>query len=134
MWVDARSATKSDSATENGCGLICYHRAVHDPLPPFECGGQRSVSRRKVLQYACSAPVLLSLGTLAATLDGQRASAANIRLIDFAERTILPDQIKSAGYAGIVAYIPRRGLAQTSRLSPSAASMRMRYAQLALKS
>jgi len=52
-----------------------------------------------------SAPVLVSLGTLAATHDGQTASAANIRLIDFAERIIPPDQIKSAGYGGVVVYV-----------------------------
>jgi Domain of unknown function (DUF1906) len=58
-----------------------------------------------VLQYACSAPVLLSLGTLAATLDGQKASAASSRLIDFAEHLVPADQIKSAGYAGAVVYV-----------------------------
>jgi hypothetical protein len=47
----------------------------------------------------------VSLGTLAATLDGRTASAANIRLIDFAERIIPPDQIKSAGYGGVVVYV-----------------------------
>ena len=64
-----------------------------------------SVSRREVLKYALSAPALVGLGTLAATFDGQRASAADIRLIDFAERRIPPDQIKSAGYAGVVNYV-----------------------------
>jgi hypothetical protein len=102
---DMADAPKSDSVRETGLGLICYHRAVHDLPPPFECGRARSVSRRRVLQYACSVPILLSLGTLAATLDAQRASAANIRLIDFAERIIPPDQIKSAGYAGVVQYV-----------------------------
>jgi hypothetical protein len=58
-----------------------------------------------VLKYAFSAPVLLSLATAAATLDAQRASAANIRLIDFAERIIPPDEIKSAGYDGVVQYV-----------------------------
>jgi hypothetical protein len=47
----------------------------------------------------------LSLGTVAATVDGQKASAANIRLIDFAERLVPPDQIKSAGYDGAVVYV-----------------------------
>jgi hypothetical protein len=45
------------------------------------------------------------MGTLAATLDPQHASAAGITLIDFAERTIPPDQIKSAGYDGVVQYV-----------------------------
>jgi hypothetical protein len=68
-------------------------------------GGQRSISRREVLKYAVGAPVLLSLGAPAATLDGQKASAANVRLIDFAERLVPPDQIKSAGYDGAVVYV-----------------------------
>jgi len=38
-------------------------------------------------------------------LDGRTASADTIRLIDFAERRIAPDQIKSAGYAGVVNYV-----------------------------
>ena len=63
-------------------------------------GEQRSVSRREVLKFAGSAPVLLSLGTLAATLGAQKASAADIRLIDFTERLVPPEQIKSAGFDG----------------------------------
>jgi Domain of unknown function (DUF1906) len=42
---------------------------------------------------------------MAATLDEQKASAADIRLIDFAERLVPPDQIKSAGYDGAVVYV-----------------------------
>jgi hypothetical protein len=68
-------------------------------------GGQRFASRREVLKHALSAPILLNLGVLAATLDAQKASAAEIRLIDFSERTIPPDHIKSAGYAGVVSYV-----------------------------
>ncbi|MGB8207035.1 MAG: DUF1906 domain-containing protein [Mycobacterium sp.] len=49
------------------------------------------------------APLLLGLGTLA--FDGQQASAAGMRLIDFAERRIPPEQIVSAGYAGVVNYV-----------------------------
>ena len=68
-------------------------------------GGQRSVSRREVLKFAGSAPVLLSLGTLAATLGAQKASAADIRLIDFTERLVPPEQIKSAGFDGVIVYV-----------------------------
>ncbi len=64
----------------------------------------RSVSRREVLKYALP-PVVLGLGTLAAIPGRQKASAANTRLIDFAERRIPPDQIKSAGYDGVVNYV-----------------------------
>jgi hypothetical protein len=65
---------------------------------------QPSVSRRELLRCG-SAAVLLTLAPLAAMLDGRKASADNIRLIDFAERRIPPDQIKSAGYAGVVNYV-----------------------------
>ena len=62
------------------------------------------VSRREFIKYG-SAAVAVSLGPAAAMLDGRTASADNIRLIDFAERRIAPDQIKSAGYAGVVNYV-----------------------------
>src|SRR3984885_11324989 len=70
----------------------------------IDSSGRRPVSRRDVIKRG-SAAVLLSLGPLAAMLDARRASADNIRLIDFAERRIPPDQIKSAGYAGVVNYV-----------------------------
>jgi hypothetical protein len=64
-----------------------------------------ATTRREVLKYALSAPALVSLGTLAAIFDGPSASAADIRLIDFAERLVPPDQIAAAGYAGVVVYV-----------------------------
>jgi|SRR5271170_3184689 hypothetical protein len=70
----------------------------------IDSSGRRPVSRRDVITYG-SAAALLGLGPLAAMLDGPRASADNIRLIDFAERRIAPDEIKSAGYAGVVNYV-----------------------------
>ena len=45
------------------------------------------------------------LGTLGATVDTPKASAAATKLIDFAERRIAPDEIKSAGYDGVVNYV-----------------------------
>ena len=77
---------------------------MHDSAAPSGRGGQRPVSRRGVLKYAL-APAVLSLGTLTETSDAQKASAADIRLIDFAERRIAPDEIKSAGYDGVVNYV-----------------------------
>jgi hypothetical protein len=62
------------------------------------------VSRRDVLKYA-AAPVLLSLGAAAAPVVEQRASAADLTLIDFAERRIPPNEIKAAGYGGVVNYV-----------------------------
>ncbi len=78
---------------------------MHDSPARYGCDGQRSASRREVLKYALSAPLLLNLGILAAALDGQKASAADIRLIDFSTRQIPPEQIKSAGYSGVVSYV-----------------------------
>lgn len=51
------------------------------------------------------APALLSLGALAASPDGPKASAAATKLIDFAERRIAPNEIKAAGYDGVVNYV-----------------------------
>lgn len=62
------------------------------------------MSRREALKYALAAPVLVSLPAVA-TLGAQRASAANLRLIDFTERLVAPDQIKSAGYDGAMVYV-----------------------------
>ncbi|WP_414686256.1 DUF1906 domain-containing protein [Mycobacterium sp.] len=78
---------------------------MHDSAAPRRPERQRSVSRREVLKYSLSAPALLGLGTLAATIDTPKASADNMRLIDFAERRISPDEIKSAGYDGVVNYV-----------------------------
>jgi hypothetical protein len=42
---------------------------------------------------------------VAGTAGEQKASAAGMTLIDFAERRIRPDEIKSAGYDGVVNYV-----------------------------
>jgi hypothetical protein len=104
MRAKMRSADREPERMSPG---TCYHRAVHDSPAPCEHGGQRSVSRREVLQYAFAAPVLLSLGTAAATFGAQKASAAATKLIDFAEKIIPPDLIKSAGYDGVVQYVSK---------------------------
>lgn len=59
----------------------------------------RSVSRRDVLRYAF-APTILGLA--AAMAEGPTAAAAGLTLIDFAEKRIAPDEIKAAGYGGVV--------------------------------
>jgi hypothetical protein len=103
--VMARGAgTVEPSRLRSPHTCFCYHRAVHDAAAPGGRGRPLSVSRRDVLKYAFS-PALLSLGTLAGPLDVQKAAAANTRLIDFAERRIPPDEIKSAGYDGVVNYV-----------------------------
>jgi hypothetical protein len=62
----------------------------------------RSMTRRDAIRVGLA---LAGLGPLAATLDGRQASAESTRLIDFAERRIAPDEIKSAGYGGVVNYV-----------------------------
>ncbi len=37
--------------------------------------------------------------------DAPGSSAAGIQLIDFAEKRISPDEIKAAGYAGVINYV-----------------------------
>src|SRR5271163_4916075 len=65
---------------------------------------QRTVSRRELVKRGAAA-VALTLGPLGSMLQGRAAFADNARLIDFAERRIAPDEIKSAGYAGVVNYV-----------------------------
>jgi hypothetical protein len=57
------------------------------------------------LGYAAAAPVLLGLPTLVAMLDSRQAAAAYTKVIDFAKRKIAPDQIKAAGYDGVVVWV-----------------------------
>jgi hypothetical protein len=61
----------------------------------------RGFTRRDAFKLAV-APVFLGL----ATVSGPPvASAAGTQLIDFAERRIPPDEIKAAGYDGVVNYV-----------------------------
>jgi Domain of unknown function (DUF1906) len=84
---------------------------MHAAAAPSERGGRLSISRRDVLKYALSTPALPALATLATVAsvasmaDAPKASAGNNKLIDFAERRIAPDEIKSAGYDGVVNYV-----------------------------
>ncbi|CAM3054064.1 twin-arginine translocation pathway signal [Mycobacterium intermedium] len=72
---------------------------------PREVGAHRTATRRDVFKYAL-APVLLGgLAPLAAMSTAPPSSAAGIQLIDFAERRIAPEEIKAAGYAGVVNYV-----------------------------
>jgi hypothetical protein len=62
------------------------------------------LSRRDALKYAF-APLLLNAAAATATLEAQSASAAALKLIDFAERRIAPEEIRAAGYDGVVNYV-----------------------------
>jgi hypothetical protein len=68
-------------------------------------GTPRSISRREALTYALSAPVLLAVGTAVATFAARKASASDLRLIDFSQRLVAPEEIKSAGYDGALVYV-----------------------------
>ena len=72
---------------------------------PSERHGQRSVSRRNILKSALSAPALAGLGALTSAVGIPKASAANSKLIDFAERLVPADQVAAAGYAGALVYV-----------------------------
>ncbi|OHT84956.1 DUF1906 domain-containing protein [Mycobacteroides saopaulense] len=61
----------------------------------------RHLSRRDALRYAVAVPIAASLPLVLAP----RASADGLRLIDFTERLVSPDQIKAAGYAGALVYV-----------------------------
>ncbi|WP_326547511.1 DUF1906 domain-containing protein [Mycolicibacterium sp. ND9-15] len=76
-----------------------------DSPAPFRSGGWPARSRRDVLKYAVAAPSLVLLGAAAATLQGQQARAAPLRLVDFAHRKVPADQLKAAGFDGALVYV-----------------------------
>ncbi|OHU79034.1 DUF1906 domain-containing protein [Mycobacteroides chelonae] len=61
----------------------------------------RPVSRRDALRYTLAAPILAGLPMVLAP----SASADGLKLIDFTERLVTPEPIKSAGYAGALVYV-----------------------------
>jgi Domain of unknown function (DUF1906) len=74
------------------------------PKPPAR-DDRRSPTRRDVLRSVLAAPLLAGVGALAANFDGHTASAADVKLIDFADRLVAPERIAAAGYAGAVVYV-----------------------------
>ncbi len=65
----------------------------------------RPVSRRDALRYAAVASALAGLGAASAGANAPTAAAAAPKLIDFAARQIPADQIRAAGYSGVVNYV-----------------------------
>ena len=55
-------------------------------------------SRRDILKFALFAPALAAAGAPTALADG-------LRLIDFADRLVAPDEIKATGYDGALVYV-----------------------------
>lgn len=62
-----------------------------------------SVTRRELFKYALAAPVLA--GFVASAVEAPKASAANGKLIDFAEKLVPADQVAAAGYTGALVYV-----------------------------
>lgn len=60
-----------------------------------------TVSRRAALKIALATPVLPLVGALTAP----QASAADLRLVDFSQRLVPPDQLKAAGFGGALVYV-----------------------------
>ncbi|WP_217155146.1 DUF1906 domain-containing protein [[Mycobacterium] fortunisiensis] len=59
-------------------------------------------SRREVLRYAALAAVPAGLAALS---TAPRARAEGLQLVDFADRLVQPEQIKSAGFGGALVYV-----------------------------
>ncbi len=65
-----------------------------------------TASRRDVLRYAALlAPALAVPGAVAATLGTAKAGADTLRLVDFADRLVQPEQLKAAGFDGALVYV-----------------------------
>src|SRR5579875_2081553 len=65
----------------------------------------RPVSRRDALRYAITVSALAGLGAAFAGAGTPTAEAAAPKLIDFAARQIPAEQIRAAGYSGVVNYV-----------------------------
>lgn len=65
----------------------------------------RPVSRRDALRYVSAVSALAGLGSAAAGANAPTVSAAGPKLIDFAMRQIPAEDIRAAGYAGVVNYV-----------------------------
>ena len=78
---------------------------MQDSSPALPARRSGAVSRRDVLRYASAASALAGLGTAAATVGAPAASATGHKLIDFAMRQIPAQDIRGAGYSGVVNYV-----------------------------
>jgi hypothetical protein len=76
---------------------------MHRALPPASDARLPTVSRRNALRYAAA---LAGLGAASVACDmPTAAAAASPQLIDFAARQIPAQQIRAAGYSGVVNYV-----------------------------
>ena len=63
------------------------------------------MSRRDALRYATAASALAGLGAASTSVGTPVAAAAATQLIDYAMRQIPAEEIRAAGYAGVVNYV-----------------------------
>ncbi|GAB1813364.1 DUF1906 domain-containing protein [Mycobacterium sp. MUNTM1] len=76
---------------------------MHNVLPPAGDVRLRTTSRRDALRYAAA---LAGLGAASMAFGmPTAAAAATPQLIDFAARQIPPQQIRAAGYSGVINYV-----------------------------
>lgn len=78
---------------------------MQDSSAPVRLRRSRPVTRRNVLRYTTAASALAGLGAAAARTGVPTAAAAAPQLIDFAMRQIPAEQIRAAGYSGVVNYV-----------------------------
>lgn len=75
---------------------------MHNLPPTASHGRLRTVTRREALRYATA---LAGLGAASAGRSTPTAAAAAPQLIDFAARQIPAQQIRAAGYSGVINYV-----------------------------
>lgn len=78
---------------------------MHDAPGITSLGRSRPVSRRDALRYATVVLALAGLGGASAGANMPAAAAAAPQLIDFAMHQIPAEQIRAAGYSGVVNYV-----------------------------
>lgn len=76
-----------------------------DSSAPLGLSRSRSVSRREALRYAAAASALAGIGAASAVVASPPAAASTPALIDFAMRQIPAQDIRAAGYSGVVNYV-----------------------------
>lgn len=78
---------------------------MHSPPGNSNLRRPHPVSRRDALRYATAASAIAGLGAVSASIGSPTAAAAAPMLIDFAMRQIPAEDIRAAGYAGVINYV-----------------------------
>lgn len=78
---------------------------MQDPTATNGSWRSRPVSRRDALRYTAAASALAGLGAVSTRTGTPEAVAAAPQLIDYAMRQIPAQDIRAAGYAGVINYV-----------------------------